>query len=316
MSNDNKPCKDKCKLVGDDDKTVQNEIMNVRSSEIIPKSNNDMKCAPTKQFKDGSCISLTTLVQMANAYNIEYSKDPIRLSTKLEVLNPSKYKKYLVKQFNKKLKSCEDQKCWSKQSFIKHLDGNVKDELTKNTFRPKGPQGQFTWLNTLNINHVFDQYMAKHNDFKFFGAVPIDFDDLDYYELRGLDFSKLVDEGKTKIGVVFNLDKHNQPGSHWVGLYADLDAGTVYFSDSYGIKPDKRIANFMRRIAKFIEGDTEKKAVVEYNNVRHQFGNSECGVYSISFILRLLRGDSFENITENVVDDDTINKCRNYYFAK
>ena len=34
---------------------------------------------------------------------------------------------------------------------------------------------------------------------------------------------------KKKIGIVFNLDKHNQPGSHWVALYTDLKANQVYF---------------------------------------------------------------------------------------
>ena len=39
----------------------------------------------------------------------------------------------------------------------------------------------------------------------------------------------------------------------------------------------------------------EEALNVEYNRNRHQFKNSECGVYSINFILRLLEGESFED---------------------
>lgn len=305
-------CKnDACVLKND-----KNDIISVRSSEIKPKTDKDLKCAPSKKFIDGSCIPLTILVKMANAYNDEFDNDKIKLSSTIETLNPSKYKKYLVKQFRKRLDNiCDDQKCWVKQSFIKRLDGQIKDELLNNTFRPKGPQGQFTWLNTININQVFDQYMKAHNDFKFFGAVPIDFDDLDDYELKNLDFKKLFDNGIHKIGVIFNLDEHYKSGSHWVALYSDLKAGQVYFSDSYGIRPEKRITKFMRRIASFINDNITKNPVVDYNKTRHQYGNSECGLYSISFILRMLRGDSFEQITGKPIADEEINKCRKYYFS-
>ena len=32
----------------------------------------------------------------------------------------------------------------------------LKYTLKKNTFRPPGPQGSFTWLNTFNINNVVE----------------------------------------------------------------------------------------------------------------------------------------------------------------
>ena len=52
----------------------------------------------------------------------------------------------------------------------------------------------------------------------------------------------------------------------------------------------------------------------EYNHNRHQYKNSECGVYSLNFILRLLNGESFKNITENGLLDDAVNLCRDKYF--
>ena len=63
-------------------------------------------------------------------------------------------------------------------------------------------------------------------------------------------------------------------------------------------------------LLKDIKNNIEKKLKIEYNRNRHQYKNSECGVYSLNFILRLLNGDSFEKITKNKVLDDEINDCR------
>jgi hypothetical protein len=38
-------------------------------------------------------------------------------------------------------------------------------------------------------------------------------------------------------------------------------------------------------------------------------------MYSISFILRMLRGDSFEKICESKIHDDVVQKCRKVYFS-
>ena len=32
-----------------------------------------------------------------------------------------------------------------------------------------------------------------------------------------------MNNGKHKIGSVFNLDDHDEPGSHWVSLYMELN---------------------------------------------------------------------------------------------
>ena len=213
---------------------------------------------------------------------------------------------------------------------------NDKDIL--NTFRPDGPEGKFEWLNTLHINDVMSQYEDKYNDFKFFGAVPIDFDDLPFVGIREINYDDLYNSGTKKIGFVFNLDEHWQSGSHWVALFSDLDKNQIYFFDSYGLRPEKRIRKLVERISKWCysknycksecselnlsdsymnkdyKNRIESKLNVEYNHNRHQYKNSECGVYSLNFILRLLNGESFKNITENGLLDDDVNKCRDVYF--
>jgi len=292
------------------------ETLTIRTSEIMPKDEKDMRCAPSKKFENGSCIPTHVLVKMAEAYNQENSDDKIPLDNTKETLNPKQYKRFLLKQFKKRLDGkCNDQRCWVRQSFIKRLEKEYQEDLKTNTFRPKGPEGKFTWLNTLNIDQVVKQYEEKYPDFKFLGAVPADFDNLPELGIKDLDFKKLMNDGKTKIGLVFNTDESWKQGAHWNCLYADLNKGVVYFSDSYGVAPEKRVRKLMTRIASFIQNDLGKKPVVDHNRLQHQTKGSECGVYSVNFILRMLRGDSFEELTSKRLPDDSVNQCRQVYFT-
>jgi len=141
-----------------------------------------------------------------------------------------------------------------------------------------------------------------------------------------------------RIGLIPNLDEHWKGGSHWVSLFANLETGQIYFFDSYGIEPDNRIRAYVKLIAEWkyktdtgkkytsIEDITAKKFMndklnsleqkydIRWNNRRNQYKGSECGVYSINFINKLLNGDKFEDIIEKVIPDDNVNKCREIYF--
>jgi hypothetical protein len=290
----------------------------------------DNKCAPTKNYNDGSCFTLEDLKKISIAFNIYLEKGKVKGSK----INITDNKKKLLKQLTKNLDNCKDQICWLKQEFINEMN----DKNILNTFRPDGPEGKFEWLNTLHINDVMSQYEEKYNDFKFFGAVPIDFDDLPFVGIREINYDDLYESGIKKIGFVFNLDEHWQSGSHWVALFSDLDKNQIYFFDSYGLRPEKRIRKLVERISKWCysknycksecselnlsdsymnkdyKNRIESKLNVEYNHNRHQYKNSECGVYSLNFILRLLNGESFKNITENGLLDDDVNLCRDKYF--
>jgi Ulp1 protease family, C-terminal catalytic domain. len=279
---------------------------NEELSEMIPLNTHDTRCAPSAIFTDGSCIELSVFIEMANAYNVDADeKSKIVLYNNMDALNPKKYKKYLVREFHKRLgDKCTTQKCWTEQSFISNMKKTAQNELEKYTFRPNGPDGKFEWLNTINILEVMNQYEKAHTSFKFLGVVPIDFDDFKNFKIRDLDYGDLLNNGKHKLGIVFNLDKHNQPGSHWVSLYIDIKSGGVYFFDSNGKRPVEQIRKLMRRVVNFIQTDGKNnKIVVGYNHIQHQYENSECGVYSINFITRMLEGEQFENICESKVPD-------------
>jgi len=308
-----------------------------------------LKCAPSKKYSDGSCFTLESLKILANAYNEYISSIPNNKNTKntkiTNIANITKItitdsKKDLVNELTNRISSCgHNQLCWLDESWVKKTKNY---EILKNTFRPKGPQGRFKWLSTTNINEIMLQYHEKYNDFIFLGAVPLDFEELEPLGIKKLDFDELINSGTNKIGFVINLDEHWKRGSHWVALYADLSKDTIYYFDSYGYKPKKKISKFVKKIAMWCYKrhilkikkndkkddnlDTETEFMkasknkyenilnIKYNKIRHQFKNSECGVYSVNFILRLLNGESFDQICNNITLDDKVNECRKVYF--
>ena len=297
---------------------VLKPIPHINLNLIEPKDVSATKCAPHLEFSNGSCIPLELLVEMAKAYN-EYNSNniskQIKLNSKLDTLYPDDYKKYLLFQFKNLFDG--DQKDWINSKYLELMSEEAKDHLENKVFRPDGPQGKFDWLSTLDINQVLYQYEEKYSDFKFLGAVPIDFMDLDYLPFKKIKFEELDNEGINRCGIIFNTDKSTGRGKHWISLFCDFKKGQIYFSDSTGTRQPNQVNEFMKMIEKYlinIKKITEPD--IRYNKTQHQKGNSECGVYSINWILRLLKGKTFEHITRKRLTDNQVNKCRVKYFGK
>lgn len=169
-------------------------------------------------------------------------------------------------------------------------------------------------------------------------------------KLCTVDVKKWISEWNTdSIGIILNLDKHNEPGSHWVSIFIRLVRPSVgvYYYDSGGnatLKTvPKEIHNFCRKVSEQLASiyavsdiprelsyefsnnnydnmyttvmndshmsnyskdqwlrsfsdygipqNSKKKnstCVYRYNTVSHQRGNTECGVFSIRFLLHMM----------------------------
>lgn len=292
------------------------------SKEIIdPTSSEYKKCAPNLQFNDGSCLPFESLYEIGKSYNLHVKLG--RIDDKPINLNEINTKKKIVTELTNRLGTiCDDQLCWLEQDFVKALDNKLN---LKEAFRPKGPEGRFTWLSNFDIEAVMNQYEEKYDDFMFMGAFPIDFDNINWMGRPKADFGELEEMGKTRLGYVINYDHHWQGGSHWVALYIDLKKYQIYYFDSYGSKPRTLTKKFITRIIVYLKNKYKKlngsvpnfeKDVLDirYNKIRHQFKHSECGTYSMNFILRLLNGEKFSDITKERVPDEKVNECRTTYF--
>lgn len=227
-------------------------------------------CAPGKGDSI-SCFSLSSLEKIANQWNSQNREDTIKLSKNKLVL----WKR--IKEKMRKITKCPDEWCWLDTDLLK----NIKDpEILEKTFRPKMPfpwkKNIETWLNTMDIANVLEQYPLKFKDFEFIGPVPLDFDKkmgvghCVVNELCNLNIENLYRKGKRKLGIVFNFDPHTKKGSHWVALFADFNKGGIYYFDSYGYKPLKEIANLLSRIHTQTNNALYKRGIEGVNNMTNE----------------------------------------------
>lgn len=271
-------------------------------------------CSPSNKNNSTTCFDLDSLIKIAKGWNMKHPENKINISQ-------HKTRHQLWNEIDKRLnQKCDTEWCWIEQEFVKKIGSK---EL-KSIFKPKMPRSwknnKYEWLNTTDIETVMKQYEKKYPNFKFIGPVPIDFD-YEYSvgqcivnELCNLKIKNLLKNKIERVGIIYNLDPHDKPGSHWVAMYMDLNKKKVYYFDSYGTQPPDEVKKLVDRI---IEQGRELGMEIEYdyNTTRHQYENSECGVYSMYFITQLLEGKkTFDGIEKSTLKDEFINSKRKYYY--
>jgi len=285
-----------------------------------------------------SCLENEVIFKLVKAYNNHFPNNKIMIQKN----NPT----LMYQHLNRALQNnCGDKNevCWVKQPFAKD---EFSKELLEFNFKPLMPKDWYCdkvkWLNTLDIDNVLFQYQQKYPEFVSIGPTPIDFDyklnktKCVTNELCNINLKKLIKQGKKYIGVVFNLDPHTEGGSHWIAMFCNIPKKTINYWDSYGYKPPKEVNILMNRLknqgnrltdhyTRMIYSNNriikekygihkDNKFVIKINPNRHQYKNSECGVYCINFIVSMLEGKTFESITKNVIRDDETNALRSKYF--
>lgn len=210
------------------------------------------------------------------------------------------------------------------------------------------------WLTNVDIERVLRQYERRYPTFFFAGVFPLDFnedasttnpsfsskagggsggdDDDDTHinattcvvdsplcgvHLPSTTLPKTRD-GSTpqQWGIVLNLDRNGEPGSHWVAVFSDWTHHRVYFYDSNGKPPPTEARRLLTQLQTHHDThhpDTPMEVVV--NTRQHQFQNTECGVYAIHFITSMLDGVSFKDfVEERAVTDREMALYRRFYF--
>lgn len=281
----------------------------------IDLTNPDHRCSPSHEFECGSCYTTKQLIQIGTAYNKYAGLDKINIKAKSSSSDECAYKTYLLEQLIAYLGAV--QKKWLGHPSVQFLTKGEKDELFNYTFRFEGPANDTTWLTNHDIDRVMKQYMKKYPNFLFVGAIPSDSWKKNICGVKDINFKTLQKKGINYVGIVFNIDPSYKQGSHWVAVFIDF-SGKVYFFDSVGEEPIPPIKNYIARVVMGMVNELGldlDKIDCRYNHIRNQFGSTECGVYSMSFILRLLKGMPFDVIINNPVDDKRMRKCRIMYFT-
>lgn len=281
------------------------------------KKPESLHCSPYNQVKygekDGTCYSYETLVAIAMEYN-KLSENKIDIhQTKKKLRND------LEKAFRK---ICTDELCWVNNDIVRNPE--LKNKASS-AFRPLKPREWYsnrkTWLNTYDIVFVLEQYEQLYTDFKLFGVYPMDFAYTDENgrcvgdELCDFDIKNLKVDKKTQFGMVLNLDYHNEPGSHWVSLFCNINPKKenygIYYYDSVANSPPNEVVDFMELVKAQIN---DSKFEVKSNKIQKQFGNNECGMMSIIFMTQILKQIPFNYICKHMKTDSEINKLRDVIY--
>ena len=252
-------------------------------------------CGPLVNKKDkvakDSCITKSVLMRLRNEFNKDHPDNPIMAIKPILIWH----------EFKMRLSHCADERC-----FLNEIDEpNEKQRLLHTLFAPEHPpewlQNKNEWLSNHDIDKVMKQYEERYTDFKYLGTSAIDYD-FKYSDGHCVEdqlckflLKELMAAGKTRFAAVFNLDKHNQGGSHWVSIFIDVKHKSVVFFDSAKGGIPKEIKRFVETIkTQGLEQDTPIKFKFLTNKSDHQQGDTECGVYSIHFIIEML--ESFKSV--------------------
>jgi hypothetical protein len=192
--------------------------------------------------------------------------------------------------------------------------------------RPKAPKewalNREEWLSSDDIDALEANYEEVFPDYAYIGTVPMDFDlqtetrKCLVSALCAIRLPELAAKGKHRVGIVINTDPHDGPGKHWVAVFCDIRPELAYpritYFDSYATTPEPEIKTLMKRWKEQWDatGTHTNGMKLTFNKTRHQYKDSECGMYCLYFHYACLLSIPMDRR----IPDDVINSFRNLLF--
>jgi hypothetical protein len=311
--------------------TMKNNTMKVKKGGLkthmnIKKNNNNktnknvrlekINCSPKPkgEINDFSCYTNKSLYKLRDLWNARHP------DVKITSNSPKEIHRFITEKLSG---VCNKESCWLKQ---KSEFGPIESDMA-DSFAPESPaewkKNPHEWLSSIDIMNVMKQYESAYKCFDFIGPTPIDFDTRKLYgecvwdELCNFNLEDQIKQGKTKIGIIFNTDPHNRPGQHWMSMFINIKKKKIFFFDSTGDKPMPQILVLVERIKE--QGlNLKKKINFKFDcneGIEHQYGNTECGIYSLYFIVHMLEEKTTEHyLKTHILKDEYMNKFRHIYF--
>ena len=247
-------------------------------------------------------------------------------------------KSALWRRLNQYFKECGgNETCWADQAVVRRSP--TASKLVEKELRPRMPEewlkDKHTWLTNFDIQDVMVQYESRYKSFRFMGVFPMDFAAPSDYgtgcvsdKMCNLNVADLAAQGVKQVAIILNLDKHTQSGSHLVAVYINFDKAAprgrygFFYYDSNAAPATKEVVALHGRLAAQVAalaatstgGKAPRPFTLRYNTRRHQFGNSECGIFSMHFVERMLEGATFDGIMKAKEYDKVMNDLRNVYY--
>jgi hypothetical protein len=269
---------------------------------------------PKGELNAFTCYTNKDLLNLRDHWNARHSDAKITSNTPKEI----------HKQLTEYLKDiCNNEACWLKQ---KTAFGNLESDLA-DSFAPESPdewkKNPNEWLSSTDIMKVMKQYEKAYKCFDFIGPTPINFNTRKLYgecvweELCNFNLEKIIKKGINKIGIIFNTDPDTKPGQHWISMFVNIKKSKIFFFDSTGDPPPKEVKELIKKIVE--QGNSLAKPIhfkIDSNEgVEHQYGNTECGIYSIFFVVHMLEDKTTEHyLKTHILKDEYMQKFRHIYF--
>lgn len=132
----------------------------------------------------------------------------------------------------------------------------------------------------------------------------------DCKELRG----KVVIEPRPRrqFGIVLNSDNLGGRGKHWTTLFVDVQAtsATIEFFNSSGNSPYPEVVKWAAKLGRALEAAGKHPEFIRVSSIRHQHGDTECGVYSLYYIYSRLNGTGYEAFKHMPIPDEKMTEFR------
>jgi hypothetical protein len=273
-----------------------------------------LSCSPENKGKNYTCYSEEDLLKLKETWNNRHPDNPI--TTNNTKIIWKQLKDYYIN-------ICNKESCWVRQ-MVKNTE--LEKQLL-DAFAPESPEewkkNPNEWLSSLDILKVMSQYEKKYKCFDFLGPSPIDYDthrvngECVWEELCHFDLKRHIDKGYKKIGIIFNLDPHYKGGSHWVSMFISVKNKTIFYFDSAGEEIPKQIKKFADMVIE--QGKKMSKPIIfkfdQNYPVEHQYGNTECGIYSLFFITHMLEDKiTGHYMKTHVLKDQYMEKFRKVFY--
>lgn len=286
------------------------------SKRLKTKTLKKVNCSPKPKHELNifSCYTNKDLIYLRDHWNARHPDSKITSNSPKEI----------HKILSENLKDiCNNEACWLKQ---KTIFGKLESELS-DSFAPESPpewkKNPNEWLSSIDIMKVMKQYEKAYKCFDFIGPTPINFNSRKLYgecvweELCNFNLKNLINKGITKIGIIFNTDPDYKSGQHWISMFINIKKKTIFFFDSTGDPAPKEVKDLINNIIE--QGRNLRKPVnfkIDSNEgVEHQYGNTECGIYSIFFIVHMLEDKLTEYyLKTHILKDEYMEKFRHIYF--
>jgi hypothetical protein len=286
-------------------------------------------CSPIAILNNNPiCYTKNSLIIIIKVWNLLFPLDKIIYKKDDNLFNKidEKFKKYLHR----------DNTYWSwteilriiAQKLNKSHIADILKPIENKDLRPAQPadwvSNPIEWLSNFDIQKCLTQYenVAAYK-YKFLGVYSIDFG----ITRNPINLKNILSKNPniSYIGFITNLSRASEPGTHCTSSFFVLNPSLKsyggYYYDSTTGKIPKDLIPVIDDIKRQAEELFKKPFPIKINTNRHQYSNTECGVFSIAFQTRwisLLRKrddvDFDEVIKFEGYKDNVMKKLRNKIF--